>query len=118
MKLKKIEWKKLNYIFSVNNNIQESIGDLKLTEDSILFASELIKDYNKEVKSKLSGTYLSLEEKKKIIEEFLKKIPTGLMILRNHLKNCIYTTSIPDFNFKYEKYVDEDFKRLSYIKHN
>lgn len=118
MTLKKIEWKKLNYIFSVNNNIQESIGDLKLTEDSILFVSDLIKEYNNDVKSKINGTYMSLDEKKKIIEDFLKKVPTGLMILRNHLKNCTYSTSIPDFNFKYEKYVDEDFKRLSFIKHN
>lgn len=118
MRLKKIEWKKINYVFSVNNNIKESIEDLKLTEDSILFVNDLIKDYKDNVKSKINGNYMSLDEKKKIIEEFIKKVPTGLMILRNHLKNCTYATSIPDFNFKYEKYVDEDFKRLTYIKHN
>ena len=86
MKLVKIEWKKINYIFSVNNNIKESVNDLKLTEESILFIDELINKYNELVKTKINVNYMSLEDKKKIIDAFLKDVPSQLMILRNHLK--------------------------------
>jgi len=37
------------------------------------------------------------------------------MILRNHIKNCLYVNTISDLNFKI-KTIEEDFKLLSYIK--
>lgn len=113
-----IEWKKINYIFSVNGDIKESIQNLKLTEESILFVDNFIKSFKNDVLSKMNEKNMSLEDKKKVLSNYLKEVPTGLMILRNHIKNCTYSNTLADYNFKFDKYVLDDIQRLSYIKHS
>lgn len=111
----KIEYKKINYIFSVNSNVEENIRKLSLTDESKLFISRLINVYNSKISNTINSYKLSLSDKKKLLEQFNESIPKELMILRNHIKNCYYCNSISDFNFKY-KTIEEDFKRLKLIK--
>ena len=111
----KIEYKKIDYIFSVNNNIEESIMKLNLTTESKTFISNLLDKYNKEIKDSINSYKMDLADKKKLLAEFNSSIPKQLIVLRNHLKMCNYCNSVIEFNYKY-KMIEEDFKRLSIIK--
>lgn len=113
--MQKIEYKKINYVFSVNSNIEESIKKLSLTDESKLFISRLINEYKNEISNNIISYKYDLDSKKKLLIKFNETIPRDLMILRNHIKNCTYVNSIADFNYKY-KAIEEDFKRLNYIK--
>lgn len=110
----KVEYKKINYIFSINNCVEDNVRKLSLTEESLLFINKLNNYYSKNIKTKMNDYKLSVDDKKKILNEFLNKIPSELMILRNHIKNCLYVNGVSDFNFKY-KSIEEDFKRLMYL---
>lgn len=111
----KIEYKKLNYIFSLNNCIEDRIKELSLSDETKLFVDK-IKDYfRKEIDCKIKLRNISLEEKKKLLESFSKSIPSQLLILRNHIKNCLYVTNKNDLMYKY-KNIEEDFKRLSIVR--
>lgn len=110
----KVEYKKINYIFSINNCVEDNVRKLSLTEESLLFINKLNNYYNKNIKTKMNDYKLSIDDKKKILNEFLNKIPSELMILRNHIKNCMYCSTISEFDFKY-KTVKEDINRLKFI---
>lgn len=107
----KIEYKKINYIFSVNSCIEENIKKLSLTDESKLFISKLISVYNDKIKNNINSYKLDLKAKKLLLDQFNKSIPNELMILRNHIKSCCYCNNVSEFNFKY-KTLEEDFKRL------
>lgn len=111
----KVEYKKINYIFSINNCVEDNIRKLSLTDESIQFIKKLTEVYNLKIKEKITGYKLSIEDKKKLLKQFLDIIPSELMILRNHIKNCLYVNTVSDLNFKI-KTIEEDFKRLSFIK--
>lgn len=111
----KIEYKKINYIFSVNSCIEENIKKLSLTDESKLFISKLISVYNDKIKNNINSYKLGLSDKKKLLEQFNESIPKELMILRNHIKSCCYCNNVSEFNFKY-KTLEEDFKRLLLIR--
>lgn len=110
-----IEYKRINWMFSISDNIKNNISQITLNEQSILFITKLKRDYNSIVKTKIDKVE-TLNEKKMIIHEFLQMIPSQLLILRNHLKNCMYSNDLSDFKFKYEKYIKEDMERFNYIK--
>ena len=55
---------------------------------------------------------LLLVDKKNILENFIKDIFKDLIILRSHIKNCLYSNTMNDFKYKYEKYLDKDISRL------
>lgn len=111
----KIEYKKINYIFSVNSNVEDNIKKLSLTDESKLFISRLINVYNSKISNTINSYKLGLSDKKKLLKQLLDIIPSELMILRNHIKNCLYVNTVSDFNFKI-KTIEEDFKRLKYIR--
>lgn len=111
----KVEYKKINYIFSINNCVEDNIRKLSLTDETIQFIKKINEVYNLKIKEKITGYKLPIEDKKKLLKQFLDIIPSELMILRNHIKNCLYVNTVSDLNFKI-KTIEEDFKRLSYIK--
>lgn len=69
-------------------------------------------EYDKEIKPRMFNSTLSLENKKNILENFIKDISKDLIILRSHIKNCLYSNTMNDFKYKYEKYLDKDISRL------
>lgn len=52
-------------------------------------------EYDKEIKPRMFNSTLSLENKKNILENFIKNIPRDLIILRSHIKKL--------FIFKYNE---------------
>ncbi len=113
--MNKVEYKKINYIFSINSSIEENVSKLKFTNETILFINKMLDFYNRNIDVIIKNYKLDLNAKKKILEAFLNKIPKELIILRNHVKNCLYVNTISDFEFKINILAD-DFKRLKLVK--
>lgn len=113
--MNKVEYKRINYIFSINSSIEENVSKLKFTNETILFINKMLDFYNRNIDVIIKNYKLDLNAKKKILEAFLNKIPKELIILRNHVKNFLYVNTISDFEFKINILAD-DFKRLKFVK--
>lgn len=80
---------------SIYQNENDRIHNLSFSDSSHLYVIKLVKNYIKNV--------------------FYNSIPSSLTILRNHLKNCLYSKELKSIEYWYKE-VDKDIERLKLIK--
>ena len=108
----KVEYKKINYIMSIDNCTKENLNKININNTGLKYIKDFINNYDKLIKPKMFNSTLSLEDKKNILENIIKDIPKDLIVIRSHIKNCLYSNTMNDFKYKYEKYLDKDINRL------